>query len=262
MVQTHDQPTLWPDQPAPADTGPQHALNVARLIHAAARAGADPTADPPNIQSWFCLPTAAELWLPHLSHSAARLYVHLWGLSARFAAGRPNRWFYRTDRDLNPLSLSDSSLSRARAELRSAAIVYVSMPTPDHIPTHYALRWPLPYPPDANQNTLRVLARELQAGGEPWPAPQAWLSLCRYARLSPPVAIGHAQEVASALSPRRDHLLRASMSRLREVSPWLCHQLTWVLGPDDYRAISTSQPRVRYAQQPATSAPAIAQRSP
>lgn len=232
---SRDQQRLFPRPPPPPPPEHHPAAADKRLCHIMLETTQfvlDPTANPPQIQSWFCVPAAAALWMSALSPAAARLYLHLWQLTGRFASGLPNRWFYHTDDLLAPATrLTPRSLARARRDLRQAGIAFISLATPHKQPTWYALRWPPPQPPNADRAALILVAREMQASGEPWPALSAWRALGQQERASKPPhpdARHISEQVAAAIHPRlRPHLLRTAIADLQETDPWLAKQLAW-----------------------------------
>jgi hypothetical protein len=168
----------------------QHdAAAYARDIVRAAQASDRPTQDPPSPQYSIDLPLAWLLgWCPLLPPSSQTLLLHLAAMSQRFTGQPGNRWFFRPDRDLrrdvglaSQSGLSQPSLWRARRDLRAQGLIYHSSQTNEGRATYYAMTWPPPMPPQtAPDHCRRIVAREIQRGGEPWPPAAAWQRLCAY----------------------------------------------------------------------------------
>jgi len=246
------QPRLFkPPAPPPDPDSTATPRENARIILQANLAAQNPTRDPQHLQAWFRVPYAASSYLSRLTPSSQVLYMTMWRLAHRFTDFIANRWWSHTD-DLLTINtgLSEASLKRARRSLREAGLAYITTAGPEKRPTHYAIRWPLPLDHRADDYTRLIQAQELQAGGEPWTPIAAWLALAatvqsqhrKRGELSQIVA--YAQEVAAALSPRRPHLLRNSISRLREQDPWLLRQLLhW--GAPDADAFPKSSPKMK-----------------
>ena len=208
----------------------------ARDIVRAAQARDNPTQDPPSPRYSIDLPLAwLAAWCPLLSPSSQILLLHLAAMSERFTDRCGNRWFFRPDRDLrhdvglsSQSGLSPASLWRARRDLRAHGLIYHTAATTTGLATYYALRWPPPMPPqDAPDHCRRIVAKEIQRGGEPWPPAAAWARLCTY------VAGDQGAYAAGLLLSADTHDARAAaldfLGRI-DSGPWLRQEaISWAL---------------------------------